>query len=153
MSIEKEAFYLENIVNAYRTTHDFNQEINKYEVKPDLEELENKQFGYENLSNKNKVQMELEIIKSYKNVGLYRELINNQDINKIYLDVVKNYSKEDKRFEMAILSLTLGFGTRLVSQFEKLEDYFEKVTKENNLDLSSNIHIVNIPKRMTRKKQ
>lgn len=146
MNSKKEIFYLENIVNAYEVTHNFNEEIFNYEIKPNLEELENKQFGYTNLSNKDKVSMELEIIKSYKNGNLYKELINNQDINRIYLDVIKNYKKEDKRFEMAILSLTFGFGSRLVSQFEKLEGYFERVTKDNNLDVTSSESVGNIPK-------
>lgn len=140
----------ENILKSYKTLKQFNDLVKKEGI-TNIDELENNQFGNIVKLSRQKVVREFDLVRSLLPLehGKRLELLyGNREINNLYYKVyeyINNYydinriENKDFRLNMAKLSLLFGVGSRLVTQFEELERFFEERAREVVADEDINL--------------
>ena len=140
----------ENILKSYKTLKQFNDLVKKEGI-TNIDELENNQFGNIVKLSRQKVVREFDLVRSLLPLehGKRLELLyGNREISNLYYKVyeyINNYydinriEDKDFRLNMAKLSLLLGVGSRLVTQFEELERFFEERAREVVADEDINL--------------
>ena len=140
----------ENILKSYKTLKQFNDLVKKEGI-TNMNELENNQFRNKVKLPRQKVVREFDLVRSLLPLehGKHLELLySNREISNLYYKVyeyINNYydinrtEDNDFRLNMAKLSLLLGFGSRLVTQFEELEGFFEEKAREVVADEDLNL--------------